>query len=121
MRKYFNTTGLCYPKEHYMVDMKERLEAIRKMVDRGEYFAINRARQYGKTTMLHLLAEKLMPDYAVFSIGFEGIEDETYESSERFCRRFGKMDMEDLSDLIDYRGQQIVCELKIWHGQEYNT
>ncbi len=23
--------------------------------------------------------------------------------------------------VIDYRGQQIVCELKIWHGQEYNT
>lgn len=35
MRKYFNTPGLCYPEEHYMVDMKERLEAIRKMVDRG--------------------------------------------------------------------------------------
>ncbi len=129
MRKYFNTTGLCYPKEHYMVDMKERLEEIRTLVDRGEYFAVNRARQYGKTTMLHLLAEKLMPDYAVFSISFEGIEDETYESSERFCRRFCRllyrymvyhtvsgvpeslkdelkqlgsreMDMEDLADLI---------------------
>lgn len=22
--------------------------------------------------------------------------------------------------IIDYRGQQIVCELKIWHGKEYN-
>lgn len=22
--------------------------------------------------------------------------------------------------IIDYRGQQIVCELKIWHGDEYN-
>ncbi|MDE6828907.1 MAG: ATP-binding protein, partial [Lachnospiraceae bacterium] len=23
--------------------------------------------------------------------------------------------------VIDYRGQQFVCELKIWHGKEYNT
>ena len=91
MRKHFNTTGLCYPKEHYMVDMKERLDEIKMLVGRGEYFAINRARQYGKTTTLHLLAEELVADYAVFSISFEGIEDEVYETSEKFCRRFCRL------------------------------
>lgn len=129
MRKYFNTTGLCYPEEHYMVNIENRLEEIKNLVDRGEYFVINRARQYGKTTTIHLLAEKLSEDYAVFSISFEGMEDETYESAARFCERFcrllyrylsyhkvsgipesfrselkrmqnEKMDMEDLSDFI---------------------
>jgi len=22
--------------------------------------------------------------------------------------------------VVDYKGQQFVCELKIWHGEEYN-
>ena len=26
MRKRFNTTGLCYPDEHYMVNMEKRLD-----------------------------------------------------------------------------------------------
>ncbi len=129
MRKCFNTTGVCYPKEHYMVDMNVRLEEIRGMIARGEYFAVNRARQYGKTTTLHLLAQKLSADYAVFALSFEGMEDEVFETSARFCDRFCRllyryllyhtvsgvpdslkgglekmrsvnMDMEDLSDFI---------------------
>ena len=46
MCKHFNTTGLCFPDEHYMVNIDGRLEEIKGMVDRGEYFAVNRARQY---------------------------------------------------------------------------
>ena len=52
LQKYFNITGLCYPEKHYMVDLTERLIRIKKLVDQGEYFVINRARQYGKTTTL---------------------------------------------------------------------
>ncbi len=51
MCKRFNTAGLCYREEHYMVDMKGRLEETKALIDRGGYFVINRARQYGKTTM----------------------------------------------------------------------
>ena len=50
----FNTAGTCRPNEHYMVDITERLEIIRKMVAKGEYFCINRGRQYGKTTTLEV-------------------------------------------------------------------
>ena len=91
MRKHFNTTGLCYPDEHYMVNIESRLEEIELLIDRGEYFAINRARQYGKTTTLHLLAEKLSEDYAVLSLSFEGMEDEVYESVNSFCQRFCRL------------------------------
>lgn len=46
MRKRFNTTGSCYPEEHYMVNIQGRIEEIKILVDQGEYFVINRARQY---------------------------------------------------------------------------
>lgn len=91
MRKYFNTTGLCVPEEHYMVNMESRLDKIKGMVARGEYFAVNRARQYGKTTLLNLLSEKLSEDYSVFSISFEGIEDEAFDTAAEFCRRFCRL------------------------------
>ena len=91
MRKCFNTTGLCYPDDHYMVNIESRLEEIKVLIDRGEYFAINRARQYGKTTTLNLLAEKLSGDYAVISISFEGIENEVYKSADLFCQNFYRL------------------------------
>ena len=52
LNRYFNVNGACFPDEHYMVDLTSRLIQIRKLVDDGKYFVINRARQYGKTTML---------------------------------------------------------------------
>ena len=55
MPKYFNTTAICRPKEHYIVDITEKLKQIKRMVDAGQYFTINRARQYGKTTTLRAL------------------------------------------------------------------
>ena len=48
--KRFNTAGTCFPTEHYMVDIHERVQEIASMVERGDYFCINRGRQYGKTT-----------------------------------------------------------------------
>ncbi len=47
--KKFNTTAVCIPSKHYMVDLSKRVEEIKKLVDAGKYFTINRARQYGKT------------------------------------------------------------------------
>ncbi len=50
MGKRFNVDGLCYPDEHYMVNIDNRLEQIQTLIDDGKYFVMNRARQYGKTT-----------------------------------------------------------------------
>lgn len=52
MHKFFNVSGDCKPGLHYMVDLSSRLQKIKSMVDSGQYFTINRARQYGKTTTL---------------------------------------------------------------------
>ena len=57
MSRTFNITADCKPSFHYMVDITDRLEQIKKMIDAGQYFTINRARQYGKTTTLRALAK----------------------------------------------------------------
>lgn len=48
MSKEFNVTGVCLPALHYMVDIKEQLSEIKVLIDKGKYFTINKARQYGK-------------------------------------------------------------------------
>lgn len=48
MAKIFNVTADCKPNMHYMVDITKKLAKIKKLVDTGCYFTINRARQYGK-------------------------------------------------------------------------
>lgn len=88
MAKRFNVTGSCLPEYHYMVDISEKLKKIKMLVDSGEYFTINRARQYGKTTTLNALKQKLDQDYCVFLISFEGIEQEVFAAAEAFCIRF---------------------------------
>ena len=71
MGKTFNITADCKPKLHYMVDLSSRLKQIKGYVDRGEYFTINRARQYGKTTTLRALKEYLKDEYYVVSMDFQ--------------------------------------------------
>ena len=57
--KIFNTTAVCFPDKHYMVDLTGRLVAIKTPVDHEKYFTINLARQYGKTTTLRALSSYL--------------------------------------------------------------
>ena len=86
--KRFNTTGTCYADKHYMVNIDDRVRQIKKMVDRGDYFCINRGRQYGKTTTLHFLKKALDTEYTVFSISFEGMSDSSFSSLEACGRAF---------------------------------
>lgn len=83
----FNTTGTCFADRHYMVNIDERVQQIKKMVDRGDYFCINRGRQYGKTTTLRYLKKALDAEYTVFSISFEGA-DESFKSLPSLCTFF---------------------------------
>lgn len=71
MNKRFNITGSCIPEQHYMVDIHDRLEKIRDMIDKGNYFVINRGRQYGKTTTLNALETFLTPEYLVINLDFQ--------------------------------------------------
>ena len=91
MRKEFNVTGSCNPDWHYMVDTAKRFESIEKLIDKGKYFTINRARQYGKTTMLQAIRRKLSDRYLVIPLSFEGLDDGAFASHEAFGISFCKM------------------------------
>lgn len=86
LSKYFNINGICYPEEHYMVNIEDRLAEIQKLVDEKNYFVINRARQYGKTTTLNLLVKHLSSEYIVFFISFEGLGESAYGTETAFCK-----------------------------------
>lgn len=88
--KRFNTTGLCNPKKHYMVDISDKLEKIKVLIENEEYFVINRPRQFGKTTMLTALENALKDKFLVISISFEGFGDIIFSNEGMFCRRFLK-------------------------------
>ncbi len=92
MGKKFNITGLCIPEKHYMVDISKKIDIILQMVKDGEYFTINRPRQYGKTTTMHVLEQELTrQQYLVISISFEGVGSLIFEKEERFCNDFWEM------------------------------
>lgn len=88
MGRCFNTTGSCDPQLHYMVDIQERLFEIKKLVDDGKYFTINRARQYGKTTTLTELAKYLSGDYIVISLDFQMLSGKDFEDEQLFANAF---------------------------------
>lgn len=137
MRRYFNTEGRCRPDIHYMVRLDDRLVQIRRQyVDRGKYFAINRGRQYGKTTTLKALAEYLKDDYMVLSIDFQGISSASFENENKFVEALIHLkpiingsgnyyieaqtrDSRRTDVIVDYHGEQFIIELKIWRGNEY--
>lgn len=86
MERYFNITGCCNQTEHYMVNLDSRLAQIKKMIDKGQYFCINRGRQYGKTTMLKALSNYLSENYIVISMDFQkDMSSLDYEKENYFC------------------------------------
>lgn len=98
LSKCFNVNGICYPEEHYMVNMGTRLQKIEKLVDEKKYFVINRARQYGKTTTLNLLVKHLSDKYTVFFISFEGLGESAFKNEASFCNTICEL----LYDTIRY-------------------
>lgn len=86
--KKFNTTAICIPSLHYMVDLTDRLKTIQKMIENGDYFTINRARQYGKTTLLNALAQCLKGKYYVISLDFQELSESKFKSEDNFSRAF---------------------------------
>ena len=99
--KVFNTTAVCIPEKHYMVDLSERVKEIKKLVDAGKYFSINRARQYGKTTTIDALYRVLQEQYIVISLDFQDIEDGSFINGGEFSKAFARilLDASEFDDL----------------------
>jgi hypothetical protein len=128
MHKRFNDTGLCIPSKHYMVDTSIKLKQIIQLIDRGEYFTINRPRQFGKTTTLSLLAKQLnMRDECVaLKISFEEIDNESYQKQATFLSIFMEMLVQEfqfigLSELADFTEQHIETTKNLWSLSRFIT
>jgi len=101
--KQFNVTGTCYPDDHYMVDISDRLDSISKYVADGQYITINRGRQYGKTTTIFHLVNRLKTDYVVFSISFEALGENNFQSKESLAYSF----LEQMRSTLKYANKDI--------------
>ena len=99
MKKEFNITGSCNPEWHYMVDTAKRFTSIENLIEKGKYFTINRARQYGKTTTLDMIWRRLSDRYLVVPLSFEGIDSAAYASHESFSAMFARQMNENLLSL----------------------
>ncbi len=101
--KSFKTTGACTPDKNYMVDLTDRIIHIKHMVDAGQYFTINRAQQYGKTTTLAALANYLKDDYIVLSLDFQGLDEGAYRDGGTFKQSLAQM----ILDEYEFNGVKI--------------
>ena len=111
--KQFNTTAVCIPSKHYMADLSGRVKEIRKLVDGGKYFTINRARQYGKTTTIDALETNLKDDYSVLSLDFQKLSDASFQAEEKFVKAFcrqliKKKKKADIPDRVEQDLQDII-------------
>ncbi len=90
MKKKFHDTGLCVPNKHYMVDTTPQLKETIALIEEGEYFIINRPRQFGKTTTINCLNNyiKEQSDYLPIDISFEGKGSVMFKNEEIFTSSF---------------------------------
>ena len=121
--KKFNVTGLCVPTKHYMVDISGKIEQILKLVHDGQYFTINRARQYGKTTTLNQLEKSLSKDeeYLCANISFEEMGLADFDTESAFCDMFLSKISEALYNTNVQRGYARKWRAKKWFGADIST
>ncbi len=115
MAKKFNITGNCFAEDHYMADVSRKLARVRAMIEDGDYFIINRPRQYGKTTTLYTVADILEEtgEYLVFNISFEGIGDLVFQEEALFSSIF--------LSLLPRGSKKIPPKLLKWFGETVPT
>ena len=82
-KKTFNTAGLCFPEDHYMVNPLKRMQEVEQLIEEKLYFTLHAPRQTGKTTYLHALARKLNAEGKSIALvvsfeqaGYKGITQE---------------------------------------------
>lgn len=78
-----------FPDIHYMVNVDSRTEQlIQGLILQHKYFTINCARQYGKTTILNALYQKLKLEYSIFFSILRIWEVQLFRMSISFAKRF---------------------------------
>lgn len=120
MSKIFNVTADCKPEKHYMVKLDRRLEEIKILVDAGDYFTMNRARQYGKTTTLRALNGYLQKEYYVVLMDFQTFGAGEFEDENTFSLAFAESFLWELnqnkvssSDALVYAINLLVEDIRL--------
>lgn len=108
MQKRFNSTGPCISKKHYMVNIDNKLKKVEKFIDNGDYFVINRPRQYGKTTLLSQISKKLNEKYLIIRISFEGIGDAIFQNEKEFSIGLIKLMNQYLSFIDSEKAKELI-------------
>lgn len=93
-----------------MMDNSQKINQIMKLIEYGEYFTINRPRQYGKTTTLHFLTERLeqAADYLPIALNFQGIDSMWHESDRAFAQMFAN----EIINALQYDAPSLASFLK---------
>jgi hypothetical protein len=90
-----------------MADVSAKMAETLQLVEDGEYFIINRPRQYGKTTTLYSLADALRKqNYIVFNVSFEGVGNDTFKTEKSFSKGFVRI----LKNYAEYQ----IPHLQVW-------
>ena len=125
MQREFNDTGVCVANRHYMVDISSKIAKMMDLIEKGKYFAINRPRQFGKTTTLSLLTRTLNQRdmYVALKISFEGVGDAMFADERAFCSGLLRVlaqnvmfTQPELADYFDQHASQLQTfqELSRW-------
>jgi len=97
-KRRFNVTGACVKHKHYMVDTTSKINEMIRLIEADYYFAINRPRQYGKTTSLEILENTLSPYYLILQIDLQDFSTDAYKSEKDFIATF----RESLEEIQEY-------------------
>ena len=112
MRKKFNISGACFEQKHYMMDNTHKIKDVMALVEDGEYFVINRPRQYGKTTLILSLIDTLNKDdnYLPIQLDLQDIDEKEQTIDKSFSKAFMAIFAQLLTDqnpeLHDFIQQQ---------------
>jgi hypothetical protein len=93
-----------------MVDISERIRQIKSMVDDGDYFCINRARQYGKTTTLVELEKLLQTFYIVIDLDFQDLGEASFSDEYNFSGAFATAFCEGYFEQMNSEGTDACSE-----------
>ncbi len=88
MARKFNTAVTCNPEKHYLVDISEKMKYLEGLIEDACYFTINRARQFGKSTILNFLIEELNDQYHFVYIDYTEFSENDTENFENFKKKF---------------------------------
>jgi hypothetical protein len=83
--KYFNISGTCNNIKQYMTDASIRLQGVKHLIVRKQYFVIHPATQSGKTTYLQDFTKRLnvTGKYYALYCSLEEVPDLAFEYSQK--------------------------------------